>query len=193
MDKLTTINEYEKKADKFLKKTGVSFSAKFIKHDKHFIDDKETRDIYKIVIKRGDREFKFNFGQSIQESGVYYNSKQIKTFPKKFNELRKIKILKYTDKEHRYLIIKFREWFCREIFPINGINQIRFGKYPSAYDILACLQKSDVGDFQEFCDNFGYNNDSIKAKTIYNAVIEEFKNVERIWDSEELEELMKIQ
>ncbi len=38
--------DYEEQANKFLSKTGTEFSAKFLKHGKHFEDDKEDRDIY---------------------------------------------------------------------------------------------------------------------------------------------------
>ena len=48
---------------------------------------------------------------------------------------------------------------------------------PTAYDVLACLQKYDVGSFEDFCDEFGYNNDSIKALKIYKATLLEYKHV----------------
>jgi hypothetical protein len=67
---------------------------------------------------------------------------------------------------------------------------------PTLYDVLTCLQKYDVGTFEDFCDIFGYNLDSIlerkKAKTIYKAVVKEFQAMERLFDSEELEVLQLI-
>jgi hypothetical protein len=67
---------------------------------------------------------------------------------------------------------------------------------PTLYDVLTCLQKYDVGTFEDFCGMFGYNLDSIlerkKAKTIYKAVVKEFNAMERLFDSEELEVLQMI-
>ena len=48
---------------------------------------------------------------------------------------------------------------------------------PTAYDVLACLQKYDVGTFKDFCDDFGYDNDSIKALKTYKAVVSEYNHV----------------
>jgi len=64
------MSEYDIKAEKFLKDTNTEFKAEFKKHDFHFEDDKEKRDIYTITLKRGDRVFIFDFGQSIAKLGV---------------------------------------------------------------------------------------------------------------------------
>ncbi len=61
-------SEYDKQAEKFLKETGTEFKAEFLKHGKHFKDDEEERDIYKITLKKGDKEYIFNFGQSLNDS-----------------------------------------------------------------------------------------------------------------------------
>ena len=63
------MNEYEEQANKFLKDTNTTFKAEFLKHGLHFQDDKDTRDIYLITLQRGERVYKFNFGQSIAYSG----------------------------------------------------------------------------------------------------------------------------
>ena len=64
-------SEYDIKSEDFLSKTGTEFKAEFIKNDLYFPDDKEPRDIYLITLKRGDREYKFKFGNSINASGNY--------------------------------------------------------------------------------------------------------------------------
>ena len=63
---------------------------------------------------------------------------------------------------------------------------------PTLYNVLACLQKYDVGSFEEFCDNYGYNNDSRSAHKIYKAVCKEYENMNRLFRSEELELLSNI-
>jgi hypothetical protein len=92
----------------------------------------------------------------------------------------------------------------RYIFPCTlrrkgkGSYTFKFGqsiaagdKEPSMYDVLACLQKSDVGSFYNFCDEFGYSEDSIKAEKIYKAVVKEWENVERLF-GDILDELQEI-
>jgi hypothetical protein len=64
---------------------------------------------------------------------------------------------------------------------------------PSAYDVLTCLTKYDVGTFENFCSDFGYDTDSRTAERTYKAVLEEWQNVEKLFTSEQLEELQEIQ
>lgn len=61
-------SSYEKQANDFLASTKSTLSIKFLKHDFHFDDDKETRDIYSCVLKRGKLSYKIKFGQSIAGS-----------------------------------------------------------------------------------------------------------------------------
>jgi len=62
------MNEYDKQAKDFLKATGTEFKAKFLKYGSHFVGETDKRDIYEITLKRGTREFKFKFGQSLSNS-----------------------------------------------------------------------------------------------------------------------------
>jgi hypothetical protein len=52
---------------------------------------------------------------------------------------------------------------------------------PTMYDVLTCLTKYDPETFEDFCSEFGYDEDSRKAEKIYNAVVREYKNVERLF------------
>lgn len=63
---------------------------------------------------------------------------------------------------------------------------------PTQYDILACLTKNDPGSFEDFCGDYGYNDDSKKAEKIYKAVCKEFAAVDRLF-SDVMEELQEIQ
>jgi hypothetical protein len=80
------MNEYEKQAQKFLEQTNTEFKAAFLKHGLHFEDDK-PRDIYLITLKRGNRIFKFNLGQSLDNSLNPEYRQQIKN--------RKVGLLQY--------------------------------------------------------------------------------------------------
>lgn len=64
-------------------------------------------------------------------------------------------------------------------------------KNPTMYDILACLTKYDPETFEDFCDEFGYDQDSRSAERIYKAVRREWGNVERLF-GDILDKLRKI-
>ena len=65
------------------------------------------------------------------------------------------------------------------------------GQKPTAYDILACVQKNDPGTFEDFCSDFGYDEDSRKAEKIYFAVQKEWTGIERIF-GDVIKELQEI-
>jgi hypothetical protein len=96
------------------------------------------------------------------------------------------------DKESRYVFT------CRLT---RGRKQYTFtfgqsiaagGEEPNLYDVLTCLQKYDVGTFDDFCANFGYDTDSRTAERIYKNVCKEYKAVERLF-SDVIDELQEIQ
>lgn len=62
---------------------------------------------------------------------------------------------------------------------------------PTNYDILATLEKYDPYTFEDFCLNFGYNEDSRKALEIYLSVQKQYNDVIRLF-SDVMEELQKI-
>ncbi len=66
------------------------------------------------------------------------------------------------------------------------------GNPPRAYDVLSCLTKYDIGTFDDFCGEFGYDTDSRTAYKQYKAVLKEWKNVELLFTDEQLELLQEI-
>lgn len=97
--------------------------------------------------------------------------------------------------------------YSRDIYIItlkNGRHRYRFtfgqslnnsgtDTAPTAYDVLSCLTKYPVYSFEDFCDDYGYDTDSRKAYKTYKAVLREWKNIELLFDSEELELLREIE
>lgn len=63
---------------------------------------------------------------------------------------------------------------------------------PSVYDVLACLQKYDPGTFEDFCSDYGYDEDSRTAERIYFAVQKEYIQLARLFTPEQMEELAEI-
>lgn len=132
-------SSYDIQAYTFLLKSNTEFKVKYVKHDFYFQNDKQTRDIYRITLKRNGEKYSFKFGQSINNSNYGNNP-------------------------------------------------------PSAYDVLACLTKYDPESFHNFCDEFGYDEDSKKAEKIYKAVQKEYDNIISMFGEDDtINDLREIQ
>lgn len=64
-------SEYDGQAEQFLKKSKTTFNIKFLKHGKHFPQEKDERDIYKATFSKDKRHITIVFGQSLAHSGQY--------------------------------------------------------------------------------------------------------------------------
>jgi hypothetical protein len=137
MEELGDEREYLKQAEYFLGLTNSTLTIEFLKNDYHFLDDKDKRDIYECTLKRNNRSYAFNFGNSIASS------------QKK--------------------------------------------KTPNAYDVLTCLEKYDNDNFENFCNNYGFDIDSRKAKKVWLAVDKEYKALQTLYSDAELELMQLIQ
>lgn len=184
------MDNYEKQAQDFLNQTQTTFKAEFIKYDFHFDGDKEKRDIYKITLQRGTRKMVFNFGQSINDSKEWLIRTDLETkrqFKLKLSDF--IDRFTVTDEAiYKKLRNSALNLYGKEIFK----NEIVRAKKPTPYDILASLQNYEVGSFENFCDEFGYNIDSKKAEKTYNAVLKEWQDVQKLWSDEEIALLQEI-
>ena len=67
-------------------------------------------------------------------------------------------------------------------------------KAPSKKDVLYSFIMDDVScmDFNEFCSNFGYDDDSIKALKTFKACQAQTDNFYRLFDEEEREMLREL-
>ncbi len=63
---------------------------------------------------------------------------------------------------------------------------------PSAYSVLACLQWTDPGTFEDFCGEFGYDTDSRGAERTWNACVAQYKALCRVFTDEQREALSEI-
>lgn len=132
--------------------------------------------------------------------------KQAIDFLKETNSCVKVKFLRYG----KYFIEDIKE---RDIFRVTILRQgkksysFNFGQSlnnstengynkPTTYDILACLTKYDVGSFDDFCRDFGYNDYKLseypKVLKIYKSVKKEFENVDRLFN-DVIDKLQEIQ
>lgn len=182
--------DYVKQAEEFLKSTNTEFKAEFLKHGKHFGDDDNERDIYLITLKRGNREFRFKFGQSEAESGFKLINKNTGE-EIRYSWFNKLTYNKDHDKEK--LIKDIRNKFGDP----NALNskdylKLELAQTPSPYDVLACLTTTNPLTFEDFCSDYGYDTDSRKAERIYKAVVDEFMNLQVLYNEEEINKLREF-
>lgn len=67
-------------------------------------------------------------------------------------------------------------------------------KKPTVKDVLYSMMADNVSNmsFDDFCNEFGYNNDSIKALETYRACLKETQTYYDMFDSEEREILQEL-
>lgn len=100
----------------------------------------------------------------------------------------------FLDDETKRSVFKFKLTRKGKSYTFEyGQSIMKKNSSPTMYDVLSCLQKYDVGTFEDFCGNFGYDEDSRKAEKTYKAVKKEFKAMERLFTPEILEEMQEIE
>lgn len=139
---------------------------------------------------------KFLNQNNIETSPISEYDKQALEFAENHNV--KINILSSEHKDH------FNDGVKRWVFLIklernNQSYTFEFGqsidagqKEPRMYDVLTCLTQYDPESFEDFCGNYGYDEDSRTAERTYKAVVKEWQAVERLF-GDILEELQEIQ
>lgn len=180
---LINSSKYEDACNLVANEFGIKIDVKFKINGKHFSCDKENRDIYEITLSKGKRAYTFDFGQSLHCSGQYIVKKSLQN---------KVWVSYNTNGKIYFTLEEFKK--IPSFIVGNGdiIKNPKF-KEPNLYDILTCLQKYDIGTFEDFCSEFGYNEDSKSAEETYNSVVEEFEVMQRFFSDEELEILSYIQ
>ena len=173
---------YNEAAELVAQRLGLEWTVNFLKNGKHFEDDKDFRDIYRCTLKRGSREYSFNFGQSIKCSGEYQVKENLKN---------KIWVTHNTQGKICFTLTEFKK-LPSYVVDKGDVHKNPNFKHPDLYAILCCLTKYDPGTFENFCSEFGYDKDSRKAYNTYTAVKEEYMNMCSLFNDEELELLNLI-
>jgi hypothetical protein len=96
-----------------------------------------------------------------------------------------------TESRDVYMILLKRG--SKSISFLFGQSIANKGKHPEAYDVLAGLDSQIYDTFKEFCDEFGYDSDSMKAHEIWISVNELAKKLQGFFNEQELEALSNIQ
>lgn len=100
----------------------------------------------------------------------------------------------------------YRNVYMATIKTPLGVMKVKFwdsfynlynNQKPTEYDILASLQKYDVGSFEDFVSEFGYEIDKPQSrrnsKLIYNAVCKEYEKVCRCFTPKQIKAMREIQ
>ena len=183
---------YLEQANDFLKATETTLKIELYATGVNFNrTEKGKHDVYKCTLSKGGRVYTFDFTQSLRYSGVKHiylkgTKFERETYvPLSFKEIEKL-VDNPSDSK-----LKFR--ISRQISNYNRkLDDIQYPQAPNAYDVLACLDVYDCDTFEEFCDCFGYDVDSIKALEIFRAVQEQENALLRMFSSDELEQLQEI-
>jgi len=165
----------------------IDISSPFLRRE-----EETFRDIFHIRFTRGNtKTFSIEFGQSINDGSLFY----MKT------------IDLFDGSAIRRLIDagKFRKSrYFGKIFKLNGDmlcdsnkrlrnwgtaigEMVRIPpKTPGLRDIVSCLQYWDPGKFEDFCSEFGYDNDSIKHLDLYRVVNKSYIDMKNFFTPAEL-------
>lgn len=170
------MTEYETQAKAFADNYNLTMTTVYKGHYPRLSEAAVSQ--WFITLSRPGREpWRFDFSSSINDSWEYkkgYASKTYQGLPRDFGE-RNYKLIK-TGVEN----FSFKDyWITQAKVP------------PTLYDVLSCITKYDPSTFNNFCSEFGYNNDSMKDFAIYQEVCKEWENVYRMF-SDCLDELQEI-
>lgn len=168
-------NEYTKQAEKFLQDAHATMKIAFQGRAINTMwKEKQLRNLYAVTITTPRGSYTFDFWDSLHNT----------------------EIMQMTNEQYA------RKHLCRRWEDMNYYEQVKAQKElakmqkearPDCYDVLACLTKYDPGTFEDFCAEYGYDEDSRTAERIYIAVQNEFANLKRIFDSEQLEAMQEIE
>lgn len=170
------MNEYLEQAKNFLNKANAKCEIVYggISRNENW-GEKEKRNWYDVIITTPRGKMTFTFWDSIHNT-----------------EISTMTFEEYTKKKLKYNRVANMS-YGENVKVKNDLIRLKAEAVPNEYDVLACLEKYDPGTFEDFCSEFGYNEDSRTAERIYIAAINEYKDLTRIFTEKQMEELSEIQ
>lgn len=178
------MDKYTAQAEKFLADTGAKITCVKLGTFPYFEDDKESRDVFQITLTRGNKSYSFRFGCSMSDTLDHLLAANIRA-GSGCQLVPTQALFRHTHTKNAH---QFYEWCTKNAKRLHAVP-----KEPTAYSVLACLTKYDPGSFKNFCADFGYDTDSMKAHKTYQAVQDEFEGVCSLFNADEREKLGEIQ
>ena len=102
---------------------------------------------------------------------------------------------KKTANKWQVKLVYFDKEYVTDFYMGSGlVDKMNRPKKPTKKDLLYSMIMDDVSgmNFNDFCNEFGYDNDSIKALKVYEACKRETKAYYNMFDSEEREVLREL-
>ena len=171
------MTNYIKQAEQFLKDTNTTMEI--IYNGMYFPRwDNELHCAYKIKLQNEKGKYNFTFFDSLHNTEIKKMS--LSEYLKKYKRINNINDISYNEQQK----------YNKELTKLKKESQ------PTCYDVLACLEKYDVGTLDDFMLEFGYEcktaKDISNVLETYSAVCEEYKNLCMLFDDEEMEQLREI-
>ena len=161
-------------ADAFLKEAKASIMISYIGRGISALwGDKIERNMYYVTIKTPRGAMSLTFWDSV------HNTEISKLSLKDFARMRGVKC---------NVAVPYAELSKLQ----QELNDMQASAKPTPYAILACLTKYGHDTFDEFCAEYGYDNDSIRALKTYIACSEEYNKVLRVFTTAQIKALREI-
>lgn len=168
------MNEYIKQATDFLQKTHSEMEIKYIGFaiNKEW-KEKKRRCLYEIMLTSPRGSMVFDFWDSIRNT-----------------EIKEMTFEAYAEKRYKAPFTALTR--AEKTRAKKELAAKKKAAVPSVYDVLSCLTKCDPGTFEDFCADYGYDEDSRTAERIYFAVQKEYAQLTKLFAPEQMEELAEI-
>lgn len=168
------MDEYIKQATDFLQKAHAEMKIEYmgLAVNKEW-KEKEKRCLYQITLTSPRGSMVFDFWDSIRNTEIKIMTLEV-----------------YAEKQYRIPFSDLNQ--TEKMQAKKSLRQKKKAAAPSVYDILACLTKYDPGTFEEFCSEYGYDEDSRTAERVYFAVQKEYTQLAKLFTPDEMEELAEI-
>jgi hypothetical protein len=181
------ISEYEKQANDLLAKLGITFTAELIGKDcPRFCEDAiaerdmHALDTYPRKSHIHGKHYRCTFQRDGHSKGKEANGYTGSMSIDFWNS--------YADEEYNKLgTASYRHGETLLRYDRKGKRTV------SAYDVLACITKSEPGTFEEFCSEFGYSSDSMRAHDTWKAVRAEWRKVQGFFYPDEITAIQEVQ
>lgn len=172
------MSEYQQQALDFLKACNATMEIDFLCVDvNQNWNDNSKRNKYRFTITTPKGKMSGDFWDSIHNTEITLMTPE--TYSKKVHRT-------YYECLMNHEKVKLR----------NQLKALKETAIPTPYDILACLQKYEVGTMNDFFDEFGCEvhsaDDMFCFMNTYNAVVKEYRDLCRIFTSEQMEMLREI-
>lgn len=140
---------------------------------------------YSVTLKNARGSYTFDFWGSIHDANMLALAEKVKGYGK-------------TSSPEFFKIADFYKEKTGRILPavwmsLNKLTEkTRTLITPDAYDMLNCLQPMSADTFEDFCSEYGYDEDSRSAEKTFNAILSQDRAMRKLFTSEELEALNEI-